>query len=257
MLDLGAPAAACRRPRGSRPAHRPWPARDRTWLPCPPAPPARLARTRPCVVAHRRTRRRRARPAPAGTPRRPWLLVTGSIEDRRGRRRGSRSSSRWPPSRRMRRAHEELERHEGRDRVAGQPEQQRGGSGRIAAVVAGGTGRPERERLARLDRHPPEVDRAEFLEGGADHVVRPDRDAARHDDGVGALDRGPRTAGRGRRRSGPRRSRGRAPRPRPPRPSRRGRVRWRRGCPAGPRALPGARTSSPVARIPTTGRRWH
>jgi hypothetical protein len=65
-------------------------------------------------------------------------------------------------------SYEELERHEGRDRIAGQAEQERRWAARIRAVIAGCPGRAERERLARLDRDPPQLDGAEGLESGPD-----------------------------------------------------------------------------------------
>ena len=107
------------------------------------------------------------------------------------------------------------------------------GSGRPLDVAA-----PERERLAGLDGDPPQVDVPDRVERGPDDVVRPDRDAARHDDDVGAsasaasearLDvlepvgrdpeverlragrRGRAPAARGRSRRGCRRGRGRSP----------------------------------------------
>jgi hypothetical protein len=73
--------------------------------------------------------------------------------------------------------HEQLERHEARDRVAGQGEQER-------RPAVGPFRGPERERLAGLDRDPPDVDPADLLDGDLDDVVRPDRHAARDDDRV-------------------------------------------------------------------------
>ena len=80
---------------------------------------------------------------------------------------------------RERRADEQLEADEARDRVPGQPEDERAGRGDA-----------EPERLARLVGDPPEhlLD-AERGQRRLDVVVRPDRDAARRDDDVGRLDR--------------------------------------------------------------------
>ena len=79
---------------------------------------------------------------------------------------------------------EQLEGDGGRDGVAGEAEQEDRGA------TARSIGGPERERLAGLDGDPPEVDAADGLDGGLDDVVGPDRDAARDDEGVGAVGEG-------------------------------------------------------------------
>ncbi len=77
-------------------------------------------------------------------------------------------------------AHEQLERDRRGHRVAGQPEDEDG-------TAAGRTfRRPERERLARLDRDPPEIDLPDRLHGGLHDVIRSDRHPARHDQRVRA-----------------------------------------------------------------------
>ena len=76
-----------------------------------------------------------------------------------------------------RRAHELLERHHRRDRIAGQTEHER-----PALVLADP---PERERIAGLDPHAPEVQpAAELLEHAAHEVAVADRDARRAHDHV-------------------------------------------------------------------------
>ena len=178
---------------------------DRTWLPCPPAPPDKPDRTRP-----RSSRTGRARRvalgddpderAPAGALRH---RRRAGPRGRRGRTRRVGAMTGQPPERRT---DEQLERHERRDGVARQPEEECP-AGPVAAVVPG-AGRPERERLPGLDGDPPQLDRADLLERRPDDVVRPDRDAARDDDRVEVpLDQAARRSGRGRPRTGPPRSR--------------------------------------------------
>ena len=77
-------------------------------------------------------------------------------------------------------ANEQLERDGRGHRIAGQPEQQDRRSPTRPIRD------PERERLAGLDGDPPQVDPADPLDGGLDHVVRADRHAAGHDQRVGA-----------------------------------------------------------------------
>ena len=147
-----------------------------------------------------------------------------------------------------RRPDEQLEGDEPADRVARQAEQSTGAPSRGATA--------ERERLARLDGDPPQVDPADGLERPLDDVVRTDRHAAGHDHRVG-LGEAPGGAGSStssrssraiprsidRRAGGGRRAPG-------------GPARWRRGSRPARAARPAARTSSPVARTATRGRRW-
>ena len=58
-------------------------------------------------------------------------------------------------------------------------------------AAAADVGAAEREGLARLHRHAPQVDVADGVEGQAHDVVRPDRHATRHDDDVGLGDPAP------------------------------------------------------------------
>src|SRR5258708_9299143 len=80
-------------------------------------------------------------------------------------------------------SHEQLERDEARNRVPRQAEQED-----PASIVA--LGGANRKWLARLDGDTPQVDPADLLEGELDDVVRPDGNAARHDDRVRPIDEG-------------------------------------------------------------------
>ena len=171
---------------------------------------------------------------PAGSS---WLSSTVT------RARWSRLS---PWSAPQRRPHEHLERHQRRDREARQPEQRT--SSRPALD------RRERQRLARLEGDPPEMDLAKLLEQRLDQVARAHRDAARGDQHVGA--------GQGvahRLRQQRRRRRGRARTRRPRRRPRSRRRSARSGCcrgrtrPAAPPPAPPPRRRSPARRCAASG----
>ena len=78
-----------------------------------------------------------------------------------------------------RRTHEQLERHGRRDRISGQPEDENRGA-------ATGPGRGSvGQGLSRLHGDPPEIDPTDRFHGRLHDVVRPHRDPAGHDQGVG------------------------------------------------------------------------
>ena len=200
-------------------------------------------------------RARRARPAPARTPAGRGSCVTA----RRGRARSTgrnRSSSRCPASRRSAGRTNSSNVTKVETGLPGRPNSSAGRSRGSAPSSPGARAGPERERLAGLDRDPPQVDacRTPRTPSGPRRTARPRR--RRETMIASAPRRARRTGAHGRRRSG------RAAIPRssgsPPAASTSATSAgpFASGMPAGPSVAPGARTSSPVARMPTLGRRW-
>ena len=179
--------------------------------------------------------------------RRPWLFVTGSPRTARstGRRRSSRPAS-------VRIAGRTNSSNVTADDTGlpGSPNEQDRRS------AAGPRGCAERERLARLDRDAPQLDLADRLERRLHDVVRPDGDAARHDDRVDAADerRAQATEDVVESSAAIPRSIGSAPATRRPAPRSPGRSRRGSRPDRAPRRASGSRRRSRGS--PTRGRRW-
>ena len=246
QLDLRAGRAALRRASGMTARASAAASAEMTWLPCPPAPPESTGRGPARRGSAHRSSSRSRRDAQERAP--ALALGDGVAQDRPVDRSeqvacgrpGAGSPGRTNSSKVT----------EDETGLPGSPNSRTGRRRR-----PGRSRDPERERLARLDRDPPELDPADRLERGLDDVVRPDRHAARHDERVGALDEPAPRAGRGRRRA----SSVAIPRSigSPPAASTSARSpgRWRPGCRPGRAPRRRARTSSPVASTAIRGRR--
>ena len=244
QVDGAIRPAARRRSRGRSRGRPRSPSAERTWLPCPRPPPASRTGTRPSASRTVRPSasrsvmtRRNAAPAralrdvvaedrPVRRPEQPVRGQAGQLPDRR--------------------PDEQLERHEARDRVPGQAEQER----RVAAIrrarrprrrtACPAARRPARARSGRSPRRPP----------GRRRTARPRRRPTRSSRRPGPPGR-PR-GGPGRPRADPPRSRSCGPRPRPPRRAPRAPGRSRRGSRPGRARVPPPGPRRPVARTPTT-----
>ena len=218
--------------------------------PAPAAPPASRTRTRPCVVADRRARPPSRSATTRTNARRPGLFETRLEQDRPIDAAAAGGPAGGPPAPGSRAG-----------RTARTSRSSRPGcrAGRTGASVppSGALRGPERERLARLDRDPPE------RRSGRSSRTRacttsygPTETPPETTIASTRRRRARRTAGPGRPRAGPSRSRASA--------ARAGVLDERREARAVRVGDPGRaevrarrrRTSSPVARTPTRGRRW-
>ena len=173
QVDRRAGRAARRRSPGRSPGRRRSPA------PRGRGSPARARRRRAGPGRGPRRRARCARRASRSATtrrnaRRPGLFVTSSRRTRPVDGRSRRSSGR-PASRRIAGRTNSSKVTKLETGLPGSPNRS------VRAAVGARSHDPEGERLAGLDRDPPQLDPADLLERRPDDVVRPDRHAARHD----------------------------------------------------------------------------